>query len=220
MYIIIIGAGNIGFSLAKKLQANRHQICLIDKDEERVKNLAQTSSLPVLRGDGTDIRLLKEAKIEETDALVALTSSDEVNIVASQLAKELFGVKRTIAKVNDPRHVKIFSRLGVDVPIDSTSILSRIVEEEASFSDFMNLLSIKKGKLSLVRVDLPERAPVLNKKVRELKLPSDTVLVSILRGSEVIIPKGDTQLTALDEIVALTNIEKEAELIKYLVGNL
>ena len=125
-----------------------------------------------------------------------------------------------MAKVNDPANVKIFSSLGVDVPIDSTSILSRVVEEEASFSDFMNLLSIKKGKLSIVRLDLPEQSPAVNRKVKDIRLPEDTVLVSILRGDEVIIPKGDTVLLLGDEVVAITNIEREKELISSLLGKI
>ena len=220
MYIVIVGAGNIGFFLAHKLIADKHQVCFIEKAEDRAEEIAQTTSIPVLQGDGTEPRILKEARVDKADTLVTLTSSDEVNIISCQIAKEMFKVKRTVAKVNNPKNVKIFSNLGVDVPIDSTSILSRVVEEEASFSDFMNLLSIKKGKLSIMRLDLPEQSPVLNRKIKDVKLPEDTVLASILRGDEVIIPKGDTVLLLGDEVVAITNIEREKELINVLIGKL
>ena len=220
MYIVIVGAGNIGFFLAHKLIADKHQVCFIEKAEDRAEEIAQTTSIPVLQGDGTEPRILREARVDKADTLVALTAVDEVNIIACQVAKELFKVKRTVAKVNDPANVKIFSNLGVDVPIDSTSILSRVVEEEASFSDFMNLLSIKKGKLSIVRLDLPEQSPAVNRKVKDIRLPEDTVLASILRGDEVIIPKGDTVLLLGDEVVAITNIEREKELISSLLGKI
>jgi trk system potassium uptake protein TrkA len=220
MYIVIVGAGNIGFFLAHKLMADKHQVCFIEKAEDRAEEIAQTTSIPVLQGDGTEPRILKEARLDKADTLVALTSLDEVNIIACQIAKEVFKVKRTVAKVNNPKNIKIFSSLGVDVPIDSTSILSRIVEEEASFSDFMNLLSIKKGKLSIVRLDLPEQSPAINRKIKDVKLPEDTVLASILRGDEVIIPKGDTVLLLGDEVVAITNIEREKELINALLGKI
>ncbi|MBN2120236.1 MAG: NAD-binding protein [Candidatus Omnitrophica bacterium] len=220
MYIVIIGAGNIGFFLAHKLIADKHQVCFIEKDEHRAEEIAQTTSIPVLQGDGTEPRILQEARIDKADSAVALTSFDEVNIISCQIAKEVFKVKRTIAKVNDPKNVKIFSSLGVDVPIDSTSILSRIVEEEASFTDFVNLLSIKKGKLSIVRLDLPEQSPAINRKIKDIKLPDDTVLVSILRQDEVIIPKGDTVLLLGDEVVAITNIERQKDLISTLLGKI
>jgi trk system potassium uptake protein TrkA len=217
---VIVGAGNIGFFLAHKLIADKHQVCFIEKDEARAEEIAQTTSIPVLQGDGTEPYTLREARVDKADTLVALTAVDEVNIIACQVAKEIFKVKRTVAKVNDPANVKIFSNLGVDVPIDSTSILSRVVEEEASFSDFMNLLSIKKGKLSIVRLDLPEQSPAVNRKVKDIRLPEDTVLASILRGDEVIIPKGDTVLLLGDEVVAITNIEREKELISSLLGKI
>ncbi len=220
MYIVILGAGNIGFFLAKKLLADKHQVCFIEKSFERVEFIAHNSSIPILRGDGTQPQVLGEARLEKADAFVALTSKDEVNIISCQLAKELFKVRRTVAKVNNPRNLKVFTALGIDAPVDSTSIISRIVEEEASFTDFMNLLSIKKGKLSIVRLDLPENSPVINKKIKDIRLPQDTVLVSILREGEVIIPKGDTELLWGDEVIGITNIDREKELIKALLGKL
>jgi len=220
MYIVIVGAGNIGFFLAKKLLADRYEVCFIEQDRNRAGFIAQAISVPILQGDGTDPNILKDSRLDRADTLVALTSHDEANIISCQIAKEVFKVKRTVAKVNDPKNLKTFTNLGVDIPIDSTSILSRIVEEEASFSDFMNLLSIKRGKLSIVRVDLPESSPVINKKVKEVKLPEDTVLVSILRGDEVVIPRGDKVLFSGDEVIAVTNIGKEKDLINILIGKL
>lgn len=220
MYIVILGAGNIGFFLGKRLLLDKHQVCFIEKSSERAEFVARNSSLPVLLGDGTQPGILEEARLEKADTFVALTSRDEVNIISCQLAKELFKVNRTVAKVNNPRNLKVFTTLGVDAPVDSTSIISRIVEEEASFTDFMNLLSIKKGKLSIVRLDLPENSPAINKKIKDIKLPPDTVLVSILREEGVIVPKGDTQLFLGDEVIAITNIDNEKDLVKSLLGKL
>ncbi|HEC70111.1 MAG TPA: TrkA family potassium uptake protein [Candidatus Omnitrophica bacterium] len=220
MYIVIVGAGNLGFFLANKLLADKHRVCFIEKASEAVRFVAQNSSIPVVLGDATQPEILKEARLEKADTFVALTSEDEVNIISCQLAKELFKVRRTVAKVNNPRHLKVFTSLGIDAPVDSTSILSRIVEEEASFTDFMNLLSIKKGNLSIVRLDLPENSPAINRKIKDIKLPPDTVLVSILREGEVIIPKGETELLLGDEIIGITSIDREKELINSLLGKL
>ncbi len=220
MYIVIVGAGNIGFFLAKKLLADKHQVCCIEKRRDRADFIAQTTSITVLQAEGTELVALKEARVEKADVFVALTASDEANIISCQMAKDFFKVKRTVAKVNNPQYLKIFTQLGVDVPIDSTSILTQIVEEEASFTDFMNLLSIKRGKLSIVRLDMSEQSPVINKKIKDIKLPQDTVLVSILRGDEVIIPRGDTVILFRDEVVAITNIEREKELIDNLLGKI
>lgn len=220
MYIVIAGAGDIGFFLAQKLLADKHKVCFIEKRRDRADFIAQTTPVTVLYGDGTDLNVLKDARLDKADTFVALTSADEDNIIACQLAKDVFKVKRTVAKVKNPMNIRIFSSLGVDIPIDSTSIIARIVEEEASFTDVMTLLSLKKGKLSIVRIDLPEGSPVVNRKVKDIKLPEDTVLVSILRGEDFLVPRGDTVLLFGDEVVAIANIEQEKELTRALLGKL
>jgi len=108
----------------------------------------------------------------------------------------------------------------VDVPIDATSIIAKIIEEESSFSDFVNLMSFRRGKLAIVRVDLPEESPVINKNLQEIVLPENSVLVSIIRGDDVIVPKGDTVLKAQDDIIALTTIENEQQLLDLLIGKI
>lgn len=220
MYIVIVGAGNVGTFLAQKLSANKHDILLIEKDTAKSKHIAETHNITVMCGDGTDLQTLKDARVDRAHTFVSLTSADEVNIVACQIAKDEFGVERTVAKVNNPKNFKIFGQLGIDVPIDSTTILSRIIEEEASYTDVMNLLSIKRGQLSIVRVILPEESPVLNIPVKDLNLPENSVLVSVMRDSDVIIPKGDTKLIYGDELIAVTPIQQESLLMGYFLGRL
>ena len=128
--------------------------------------------------------------------LAAVTGDDEDNLIICQLAKERFNIQRTVGRVNNPDNEHTFSELGIDVPVDSTKIIAKIIEEEVSFSDFVNLMSFKRGKLAIVRVDLPKDSPVINKEVKDIQLPADSVLVSIVRGEEVIVPKGNTVLDA------------------------
>ena len=109
-----------------------------------------------------------------------------------------------MGRINDPDNEHLFSVLGVDIPIDATNIIAKVIEEEVSFSDLVNLMSFKRGKLAIVRIDLPEDSPVINQQIHQITLPNDCVLVSILRGEKVIIPKGNTVLQAKDDIIALT----------------
>ena len=106
------------------------------------------------------------------------------------------------------------------MPVDSTKLIAKVIEEEVSFSDFVNLMSFKRGKLTIVRVDLPADSPVINKEVKDVELPADSVLVSILRGEEVIVPKGNTVLKPGDDIIAITSIGNEPQLLNLLVGKL
>ena len=154
------------------------------------------------------------------EVLASVTGEDEDNLVVCQLAKEKFKVSRTVARVNDPKNEPVFSCLGADVPIDATAILAKIIEEEVSFADFVNLMSFKRGKLAIVRVDLPPDSPVINKQLQELQLPPDSVLVSIIRGDQVIVPKGNTTLLIGDDLIALTLLQNEQQLLNYLIGKL
>ncbi|UCG34643.1 MAG: NAD-binding protein [Candidatus Omnitrophota bacterium] len=221
MYIIIAGAGRLGLLLAKKLKEDKHQVCVVEKSEGLCNKLArELNGVLVISGDATYPDILREAKIEKAEVLVSATSSDEDNVIICNLAKEVFGVRRTVARVNDPKHLPLYKYMEVDNPIDSTSIIARIVEEEASFTDVMSLLSIKKGRLSIVRVDIPEDSPVANKAVKNLSLPANSVLVSILRGPDIIIPSGDTVILSGDEVIAATLIDVEKELVKSLIGKI
>lgn len=220
MYIIIVGAGKVGYFLAKKLLTDKHVVAVIDKDLAVCNEMAKEISALVIHGDGCELKYLEEAGISRADVVASLTGEDEDNLVVCQLAKEKFKVSRTVARVNDPRNEHAFSQLGVDVPIDATAILAKIIEEEVSFADFVNLMSFKRGKLAIVRVDLPSDSPIISKQLQELQLPDDSVLVSIIRGDEVIVPKGSTVFQPGDDIIALTLLSNEQRLLNYLIGKI
>ncbi|MBM3250306.1 MAG: TrkA family potassium uptake protein [Candidatus Omnitrophica bacterium] len=220
MYIIIVGAGKVGYFLAKRLCQGRHTVSIIEKDKLICEEIARELEVLVINGDGCDPRILQEAGIERADVLSAVTGEDEDNLIICQLAKERFGLRRTVGRVNNPDNEHTFAELGIDVPVNSTNIIAKIIEEEVSFSDFVNLMSFKRGKLAIVRVDLPEDSPVINKEVRQIELPPDSVLVSIVRGEEVIVPKGTTVLKTGDDVVALTLVGNEPQLLELLAGKL
>ncbi len=220
MYILIVGAGKIGYFLAKRLIASKHTVSIIDKDKQTSEQLAKELEAMVINGDGCDPRILEQAGIERADVVAAVTGDDEDNLIICQLSKERFGVQRTVGRVNNPDNEHTFSELGIDGPVDSTKIIAKVIEEEVSFSDFVNLMSFKRGKLAIVRVDLPKDSPVINKEIKDIVLPADSVLVSILRGEEVIVPKGNTILLTGDDVIALTLIGNEPQLLDLLVGKL
>jgi trk system potassium uptake protein TrkA len=220
MYILIVGAGKVGYFLAKRLIASKNTISIVERDMGVCEAIAKELEALVINGDGCDPRILEEAGIERADVVAAVTGDDEDNLIICQLAKERFNVGRTVGRVNNPDNEHAFSELGIDVPVDSTKIIAKVIEEEVSFSDFVNLMSFKRGKLAIVRVDLPEDSPAINKEIKDIQLPPDSVLVSIVRGEEVIVPKGETVLKAGDDVIALTLIGNEPQLLNLLAGKL
>lgn len=219
MFIIIVGAGQVGYSLAKRLYG-KHTVSIIERDRGLCEDIAKELDVLVVNGDGCDSHILEEAGIDRADVVAAVTGGDEDNLVICQLAKQRYNVKRAVGRVNNPENEHTFSELGVDIPIEATSIIAKIIEEEVSFSDFVNLMSFKRGKLAIVRVDLPADSPVINKEVKDIRLPADSVLVSIVRGEEVIVPRGNTVMKQGDDVIALTIIGNEPQLLTLLVGTL
>lgn len=218
MYIIIGGGGKVGVSLAKKLLEKGHRVTVIERNREKCERMAEEiPSALVIHGDACDVKYLEEARIDVADVLAAVTGDDDDNLVMAQLAKEAYHVRRAVARVNDPRNERIFQALGIDA-LSSTTIITRLIEEETLIGDVITLQALKKGGLALVEMDLPDTAPVAGKKVEELKFPRGVVIVSILRNDEVIVPRGSTTLEGGDVVIALTTPEKEPALRDALFG--
>ncbi len=220
MYIIIVGAGKVGYFLAKRLCRGKHVVSIVEKDKTTCDEMAKDLDVLVVRGDGCDPLILEQAGAARADVVAAVTGDDEDNLIICQLAKELFHIHRTVGRVNNPQNEQTFSELGVDIPMNSTEVIAKIIEEEISFSDFVSLLSFKRGKLAIVRVDLPEDSPVIDKQVKDIRWPENSVLLSIVRQDDVIVPRGDTLLKAGDDVIALTTVGNESQLSNLLAGKL
>lgn len=219
MKIVIVGGGKVGYFLAQRLAAKNY-VTLVDRDPLVAERLAETPDILVIHGDGCQLEVLAQAGVRDADVIAAVTGKDEDNLVICQIAKDHFKVARTVARINDPKNEKIFFQLGVDIAVDSTAIIARIIEEEVSLEDIISLFAFKKGKLSLVRIDLPETSPLLGRLVRDVALPPDTVLVAVFRNNEIIVPRGDFEFRSGDEVIALTKVENEGEVLSAFIGKL
>lgn len=219
MYIVVNGGGKVGSFLAKTLKGRGHDVAVIERHEQTCREIA--SELPdilVVHGDGCNIPAQKEAGTGHADVFASVTGDDDDNLVACQLAKASFNVPRAIARVNNPKNEHIFHKMGIDA-ISSTTVISHLVEEEATIGDVITLYTLKKGKLALLEVELPtERCKVCHKRVSELSLPRDCIIVVVLRGEEVILPRGETVLEAGDSVIALASVGEEEELKRLFVG--
>ncbi len=204
MYIIIVGAGKVGYNLTKLLLADRHEALLIEVDPHRIPNLADEFGDAVLEGNGSRVTVLQEAGANRADVLVAVTGRDEDNLVICQIAKTVFKVRRTIARVNDPKNEDLFSTLGIDATVSSTRRINTLIQEQMGVDDtVIPLLTLKGGDVVIVEVDLSPAAPAVGKRVRDLPLPADSIIISILRGDDVLIPKGETEFKSKDRVIAL-----------------
>lgn len=220
MYVVVNGGGKVASYLARTLLERGHAVALIEKREDVVIKLS--SELPgsplIIQGDGCDASYQEDAGVSRADVFVAATGDDDDNLVSCQLAKTAFGVPRAVSRVNNPKNERIFNALGIEA-ISSTTIISRMIEEEATIGDIRTLTSLRKGNMAIVEIELPlDRCVVCGKKVVALKLPVDCILIALIRDEEVITVHGDTELAAGDVIIAFTKTEHEAKLKRALTG--
>ena len=220
MYIVINGGGKVASYLARTLLESGHDVALIEKREEVADKLA--TELPsrtlIVLGDGCDAAYQEDAGVARADVFAAVTGDDDDNLVSCQLAKVAFGVPRAVGRVNNPKNERIFNALGIEA-ISSTTIISRMIEEEATVGDIHTLTTLRKGDMAIVEIELPtDRCVVCDKAVASLDLPGDCILVALIRGEDVVTVHGDTQLQPGDVVIAFTNVEHERALKRALTG--
>ena len=211
MRVAIAGAGAVGRSIALELVESEHRVLLIERDLTQIDPNAVPEA-DWAHADACELASLEDAGIEGCDVVIAATGDDKVNLVVSLLAKTEFGVRRVVARVNDPRNEWLFGEnWGVDVAVSTPRLLAALVEEAVAVGDLVRLMTLRQGQANLVEVTLPEATPLAGRPVRSLILPPDSALVTILRGGRVIVPQPDDALEPGDELlfVATAAVEEE-----------
>lgn len=204
MYLILVGGGNVGMQLAKKLIGRGHEVLLMEKDSKQATRLATIlGEESVFVGDGCEVATQKEAGFNRADAVVAVTGEDEDNLVVCQMAKVVWNVQRVLARVNDPSHEEIFKKIGVDQTVSATSLIFSLLDQQITMDEFIQVGALAKGNIEIVELILSGRSPVLGMAVRDLTLPPKTNIIYILRKEQGLLVSGDTTFEEGDTILAL-----------------
>jgi trk system potassium uptake protein TrkA len=219
MLAVIVGGGRGGSYLAQDLQAQGYQVKVVDRRPDVVAKLRQEIDGEVLCGDGCSPQILEQVGAAQAKLVVAMLHADEDNLVVCRLAKHQFKVARVIARVNNPRNEWLYTKAwGVDVAISQVHLTAKVIEEEIGLGELVTLLKLNRGEAALVEMRLPGGSPALGKTIRDLQLPADTVIVSIIRDGKLVIPRGDTGLQTDDEVLAVSTVKAEPALKEALVG--
>src|SRR4051812_14534217 len=131
MYTVVVGAGKVGWNLARELIAKGNELTLVEADRQRYATVEEEMEHAVQFGDGSELWVLERAGIERADMVIAVTGDDEDNILICQVAREKYGVERVIARCNNPRNLQHFELLGVKPPVSAPDLVLRLVEHEA-----------------------------------------------------------------------------------------
>ena len=219
MLAVIVGGGRGGSYLARDLQGQGYQVKVVDRRPDVVAKLRQEIDGEVLCGDGCSPQILEQVGAAQAKLVVAMLHADEDNLVVCRLAKHQFKVARVIARVNNPQNEWLYTKAwGVDVAISQVHLTAKVIEEEIGLGELVTLLKLNRGEAALVEMRLPEGSPAVGKAIRELQLPADTVIVSIIRDGKLVIPRGDTSLQVGDEVLAVSTVKAEPALKDALVG--
>lgn len=205
MKVIVVGGGKVGYYLVKTLIEHGHSPLVIEVNKDTCSYVANSLDIPAICGDGTTLEVLESAEVERCDAFVSVTGQDENNLIACQLAKKHFHVKRTVAKVNNPRNLEVMRQLGIDIAVSSTDSIARLIEREVDTSAIKQIISINQGESSISEILLPKNYRLDGKKLSEIRIPDEAVVISVIRGKETIIPRGNTQLRSNDKVLVLSS---------------
>lgn len=216
MKAIIVGGGKVGFYLAKTLLEHGYSITIIEQDKVQSHYCANNLDAEVSCGNGTTVEALEACGADKADCVIAVMGKDESNLVCCQIAKQRFGVNKTIAKVNNPKNADALKELGVDIVISATENIIQLLEHEVDLSAMKKLLKLDGEEASLMEITIPKNYALEGKPLSELQLPNNCNLACISRSGKTIIPRGGTTLCSGDTVLVVMMNSQEKELRKAL----
>jgi trk system potassium uptake protein TrkA len=215
MLIVIAGAGEVGYNIAKDL-ANNYEVIVIEKDERKANEVGKLN-VEVIHGNAASLNVLKKARIGEAGVFLGVTGSNEVNLFAGLAAKKL-GAGRTIVRVGNPEYVdkpivKNHS-MGYDLVICPQLALANEIANLVTIPGAVDFVSFSGGKIDMIEIVVAENSPIVEKKVAGLNLPDNVILTAIYRNGDLIVPRGDTEIMEGDRIAIVGKLESITKIKK------
>ncbi|HEV8384998.1 MAG TPA: NAD-binding protein [Candidatus Acidoferrales bacterium] len=218
MYVIVVGGGRVGYFLARALLENNIEVTIIESSKEIFDLVSQQVDCPVIFGDGSTHAAQELAGARRANVFVAVTNHDQDNLIACQLAKQNFGVLKTIARVKNPANEALMQQLGVDITVSSTAIITSAIQSELPHSRIRQVLDLRAGQLEIMEYRLDQKSPAVGKQLRSLTFPAACNIVTIFRNGEAMVPRGETTFQEGDLVLTLVKLPTEPEIRKLLLG--
>jgi trk system potassium uptake protein len=216
VYIIIVGAGKVGWNLARELLEKQNEVTVIEEDRHRYLTVEQELEHNIQYGDASELWVLERAGIQRADMVIAVTGDDEDNILICQVAREKYMVERIIARVNNPRNLQHFELLGIKPSVSATDLILRLIEHEVPEYGLVHLLDFPEERLEIIEMLLEKDSKVAGQRVGDLEMPDGSLLISVLREGRGFVPGPETVLEPGDEILAVLDPGTEEDLKDFL----
>jgi trk system potassium uptake protein TrkA len=209
MYVLIVGAGKVGWNLARELFQKNHEVTVVESDPRRYAKVEEELEHSVHYGDGSELWVLERAGIERADLVIAVTGDDEDNILISQVAREKYGVERIVARCNNPRNLQHFELLGIKPAVSATDLILRLIEHEVPQYGLVHLLDLPQERLEIIELEVAPGSEAAGKPVKDLGLPEGSLVISVLRDGAGFVPAGDSIVQAGDEVLLVLDVGLE-----------
>ena len=218
MFVLVVGGGKVGYYLAKELIENGHEVVIMEKDRGRADQITDELGSIVVPHDGCEGTYLGEAGCARADIVAAVTGDDEDNLVICQMAKHHFDVRRTIARVNNPKNEELFRHLGVDELVSPTRMILGTIEQDIPVRELLHLATLGAGALELIEAHLQPESPAIGRTARQLDIPEGCTLFAVVRDGVAISLSADMPLREGDKVIAIGTTDSEAALHRQLIG--
>src|SRR5438067_8955094 len=201
MYVLVVGAGKVGWNLARELIDKGNELTIVESDPARFATVEEELEHAVQYGDGSELWVLERGGIERADLVIAVTGDDEDNILICQVAREKYGVERVIARCNNPRNLQHFELLGIKPAVSATDLILRLIEHEVPRYGLLHLLDLPQERLEIIEVEVARGSPADGTLIKDLGLPDGSLAISILRDGTGFVPLADSVVEAGDEVL-------------------
>jgi trk system potassium uptake protein len=212
MYIVVVGAGKVGWNLARELIGKGNEVTVIESDSARFAMVEEELEHAVHYGDGSELWVLERAGVARADMVIAVTGDDEDNILICQVAREKYGVERVIARCNNPRNLQHFELLGIKPAVSATDLILRLIEHEVPRYGFLHLLDLPQERLEIIEIEVAEGSPAAGALVKDLGLPDGSLAIAILRHGTGFVPLADSVIEAGDEVLIVLDTGLETKI--------
>ena len=218
--VIIVGGGQTGTALAKRLDQTKINVKIIEKDDAKCGKLSEVlDHVVVINGDGTDKNLLEEENIRDVDFLVAVTADEATNILMSLLAKGL-GVKKTITRISRLSYLPLMSAIGIDTVVSPRLSAVKAILQHIRPGKIISVAPLKGEHAEAIEAEALETSDIVNTPLSKVKMPKDAIVGAIVRGEEIIIPRGDSIIRPKDRLIIFSIQEVVPKLEKLLTVKL
>ncbi|SEH14079.1 potassium channel family protein [Thermoleophilum album] len=211
MYVIIVGAGKVGWNLARELINKGHEVTVIESNLRRYQIVEEELEHAIQYGDGSELWVLERAGIERADLVIAVTGDDEDNILISQVAREKYGVQRIVARCNNPRNLQHFQLLGISPVVSATDLILRLIEHEVPEYGLVHLLDLPAEQLEIIELEVTPGSAAAGRRVGELELPDGALVTAILRNGSGFVPNADSLIEPGDEVLVVLDVGLEEQ---------